>query len=88
MALGERLDAVARIDAARGGVAALYAARHPERGARLILLCPIPPRHFDYGGGKTAEELRARTDPGVARMRRDPCACPHEWPDNVTKVLN
>jgi len=51
-----------------GGVTALYAAEHPDRVDRLLLLCPIPPRDASYSDADTIA-ADARVDPtGVARL--------------------
>jgi proline iminopeptidase len=57
-----------------GLVVALYAAAHPDRVERQVLLCPVPPGPGPYQGQKSQEELDARLDPaglaGLEEMRR------------------
>jgi proline iminopeptidase len=73
-----------------GLVVALYAAAHPGRVERQVLLCAVPPGPGPYPGQKTPEELDARVDPaglaGLEEMRgaglpeRDPTAyCRAFW---------
>ncbi|NIM95776.1 MAG: alpha/beta fold hydrolase [Anaerolineales bacterium] len=55
-----------------GGVCALYAATHPDRVERLILMCPVSPRSdAPYDDPEEAErKATARLDPaGVERLK-------------------
>lgn len=71
-----------------GAVVALYALRHPERVARILQICPIPPRARPHMAADAAARARRR-DPDAERhldaLReaglpgRDPAAFCRAW---------